>query len=132
MARLLGYRWPRQTGSGFPDCPALGPDGLESFADEDGIVCLPPLNREQPAAARLRQLLTSAIGTFDERALVAATGPKGSRSKTLEDWLRDEFFQPRRRQGIRRPPLEQRPPDAGPETGGRPMTDIGIDKGRST
>jgi hypothetical protein len=93
VARLLGYRWPRQTGSSFPDCPALGPDGLESFADEDGIVCLPPVNREQPAAARLRQLLTAALGAFDERTLIAAAGLKGSKSKTLEDWLRDEFFE---------------------------------------
>jgi hypothetical protein len=93
VARLLGYRWPRQTGSSFPDCPALGLDGLESFADEDGIVCLPPLNREQPAAARLRQLLTAALGTFDERALIAAAGLKGSKSKNIEDWLRDEFFE---------------------------------------
>jgi hypothetical protein len=93
VARLLGYRWPRQTGSSFPDCPALGPDGLESFADKDGIVCLPPLNREQPAAARLRQLLTAALGAFDERALITAAGLKGSKSKTLEDWLRDEFFE---------------------------------------
>lgn len=92
VARLLGYRWPRQTGSSFPDCPALGPDGLEPFADEDGIVCLAPLNREQPAAARLRQLLTAALGSFDERALIAKAGLKGSKSTTLEDWLRDEFF----------------------------------------
>lgn len=93
VARLLGYCWPRQTGSSFPDCPALDPDGLESFADEDGIVCLPPLSREQPAAARLRRLLTAALGAFDERALIAAAGLKGSKSKTLEDWLRDEFFE---------------------------------------
>ena len=93
VARLLGYRWPRQTGSSFPDCPALGPNGLETFADEDGIVCLPPLSREQPAAARLRQLLTAALGAFDEHALIAAAGLKGSKSKTLEDWLRDEFFE---------------------------------------
>ncbi|NQT20711.1 MAG: SAM-dependent DNA methyltransferase, partial [Planctomycetes bacterium] len=92
VVRLLGYRWPRQTGSSFPDCSALGPDGLESFSDEDGIVCLPPLSREQPAAARLRQLLTSALGAFDEHALIAAAGLKGGKSKTLEDWLRDEFF----------------------------------------
>ncbi len=92
-ARLLSYRWPRQTGSSFPDCPALGLDGLESFADEDGIVCLPPLNHEQPAAGRLRQLLTAALGSFDERALIAVAGLKGSKSKTLEDWLRDEFFE---------------------------------------
>lgn len=93
VSRLLGYQWPRQTGSSFPDCPALGSDGLEKHSDADGIVCLPPLNREQPAAARLRQLLTSALGTFDEQTLIAAAGSKGSRSKTLEDWLRDEFFE---------------------------------------
>lgn len=93
IARLLGYRWPRQAGSDFPDCPALGPDGLESFADEDGIVCLPPVNREQPAAARLRKLLTAALGTFDEHALISTSGLKGSKSKNLEDWLRDEFFE---------------------------------------
>jgi hypothetical protein len=93
VARMLGYRWPRQTGSSFSDCPNVGPDGLESFADEDGIVCLPPVNREGPAASRLRQLLTAALGAFNERALIAAAGLKGSKSKTLEDWLRDEFFE---------------------------------------
>lgn len=93
IARLLGYRWPRQTGSSFPDCPAIGADGLETLADEDGIVCLPPLNREQPAAARLRHILTTALGAFDEHALITASGLKGSKSKTLEDWLRDEFFE---------------------------------------
>jgi hypothetical protein len=93
VARLLGYAWPRQTGSSFPDCPALGRDGLEAFASSDGIICLPPVNREQPAISRLRQLLTAALGTLDERSLIAAAGLKGSKSKTLEDWLRDEFFE---------------------------------------
>jgi hypothetical protein len=93
VARMVGYRWPRQTGSNFLDCPALGPDGLEKFADEGGVVCLPPVNREQPAAGRLRQLLTAALGTFDERAVITSAGLKGSKSKTLEDWLRDEFFE---------------------------------------
>ncbi len=93
VARLLGYQWPRQTGSSFPDCPALKPDGLDKLADDEGIVCLPPLSRKQPAASRLRQLLTSALGTFDERALIAAAGLKGGKSKTLEEWLRDEFFE---------------------------------------
>jgi hypothetical protein len=93
VARLLGYQWPRQTGSSFHDCPALGPDGLEAFDNSDGIVCLPPVNREQPAANRLRQLLAAALGTFDEYALIASAGLKGSKSKTLEDWLLDEFFE---------------------------------------
>jgi len=90
VARLLGYQWPRQTGSSFPDCPALGPDGVETLADDDGIVCLPAINREQPAAARLRALLAAALGSSDERKLLAATGAK---STNLEDWLRDEFFE---------------------------------------
>jgi hypothetical protein len=92
VARLLSYRWPRQTGSSFPDCPALDPDGLESLADDDGIVCLPALHREQPAAARLRALLAAALGSFDEKSLLASAGKKGSKSTRLEDWLRDEFF----------------------------------------
>ena len=57
VARLLGYRWPRQTGSSFPDCPALGPDGLEGLADCDGLVPIPSVRGEPPAAERLQELL---------------------------------------------------------------------------
>lgn len=98
VARLLGYQWPRQTGSSFPDCPALGPDGLETLADEDGIVCLSATKGEAPAAERLRLLLVQALGNFDLGALLAGAGPIGkpgktSKSEKLEDWLRDEFFE---------------------------------------
>jgi hypothetical protein len=96
VARLLGYQWPRQTGSSFPDCSALGPDGLESLADADGIVCLSATKGEAPAAERLRALLAQALGKLDLPALIASAGPggkKGSKSETLEDWLRDEFFE---------------------------------------
>ena len=93
VARLLGYKWPRQTGSSFPDCPALGPDGLEKLSDANGIVCLSATKGEAPAAERLRGVLIHALGKFDLSALVASAGPKGSKSETLEDWLRDEFFE---------------------------------------
>jgi hypothetical protein len=93
VARLLGYQWPRQTGSSFPDCPALAPDGLEALADEDGIVCVSATKGEAAASERLRGLLTRALGEFDLRHLLATAGPKGSKSETLEDWLRDEFFE---------------------------------------
>ncbi len=96
VARLLGYQWPRQTGSSFPDCPALGPDGLETLADDDGIVCLSATKGEAPAAERLRALLAQAMGKLDLPALIASAGPggkKGSKSESLEDWLRDEFFE---------------------------------------
>ncbi len=92
VARLLGYLWPRQTGSAFRDCPALGADNLVGLADDDGIVCLQPISREPPAASRLRTLLARALGAFDERALLDGAGLRGSSSSTLETWLRDEFF----------------------------------------
>jgi hypothetical protein len=93
VARLLGYQWPRQTGSSFPDCPALDQDGLEKLADKDGIVCLSATKGEAPASERLRALLVQALGKFDLSALIASADPKGSKSETLEEWLRDEFFE---------------------------------------
>jgi hypothetical protein len=92
VARLLGYQWPRQTGSSFPDCPALDPDGLEALADDDGIVCLSATKGEPPAAERLRALLSQALGAFDLKHLLSTAGAKGSKSETLDEWLRDEFF----------------------------------------
>ncbi len=77
VARLLGYQWPRQTGSSFPDCPALGPDGLEKLADEDGIVCLSATKGEAPAAERLRELLVPRLGQdWTLSALIASCWPQ--------------------------------------------------------
>jgi hypothetical protein len=93
VARLLGYQWPRQTGSSFPDCPALGPDGLEKHADKDGVVCFSQVRNEPPAADRLRALLADAYGKewshALERKLIADTG---SKADSLEDWLVNDFF----------------------------------------
>jgi hypothetical protein len=93
VLRLLGYKWPRQTGTQFPECGATKTDNLEMHSDDDGIVCLPPINRELTAANRLRKLLTAALGSFDEQALLLKAGTDGSKSTTLELWLRDEFFE---------------------------------------
>jgi hypothetical protein len=94
VARLLGYQWPRQTGSSFPDCPALKADGLEKLADKDGIVCLSATKGEAPAADRLNTLLAAAYGSewsaTKARELLAATD---SKAKTLADWLSDDFFE---------------------------------------
>jgi hypothetical protein len=94
VARLVGYQWPRQTGSSFPDCPALDPDGLETLADDDGIVCLPSVRGESPAAERLRKLLQTAYGkewkSQTELELIRASG---SDAADLEEWLRNDFFE---------------------------------------
>jgi hypothetical protein len=93
VARLVGYQWPRQTGSSFPDCPALKSDGLEKLADKDGIVCLSATKGEAPAADRLNVLLAATYGSewsaTKARELLAATD---SKNKTLADWLSDDFF----------------------------------------
>jgi len=89
VARLLGYQWPRQTGSSFPDCPALPADGMETHADADGIVCLSAVRGERTASDRLRTLLSASLGQYDEHGLIAATD---SKAQSLDDWLRDNFF----------------------------------------
>ncbi|MGH7592387.1 MAG: Eco57I restriction-modification methylase domain-containing protein [Gemmatimonadales bacterium] len=94
VARLLAYQWPRQTGSSFPDCAAIGPDGLERIADADGIVPISPAKGEGPAAERLRELLAAAYGNdwsaARQEELLAQVGYAGA---SLEEWLRDGFFE---------------------------------------
>jgi len=93
VARLLGYQWPRQTGSSFPDCPALGPDGLEGQADKDGIVCIPPVGRESAASDRLLNLLAAAYGSaWNNDTLAQLLTAADHAGKSLEAWLRDKFF----------------------------------------
>ena len=83
VARLLGYHWPRQTGSNFPDCPALNPDGLEEHAEADGIVCLTSLAGKASAADRLRALLADSYGEeWSATKLGRASGHAPHRSKS--------------------------------------------------
>jgi REP element-mobilizing transposase RayT len=71
VARLLGYRWPRQTGQTVSGAKPVPEDGLEQFADEDGIVCIPSVRGEAPAAERLRALLAAA---YESGATVPVAG----------------------------------------------------------
>jgi hypothetical protein len=80
LARLLGVRWPGQE-----------PDALDSLADEDGIVCLPPVAGERSAHERLRQLLEVAYGECtSQQTIDEMLRPEGC--ATLADWLQDNAF----------------------------------------
>ena len=99
VARLLGYRWPRQVGSSFLDCPQLDLDGLETLADEDGIACMAPIRGEASAVERLRRVLAAALGVdwsaAQERELLLVEAVNGNAKKpeaNLESWLRNSFF----------------------------------------
>jgi hypothetical protein len=83
VARLLGYRWPEQAES----------DDLDVFADADGIVCLPSVAGEPPAAERVQQVLAAAFGdAWAPAKAQVLLEQSGSKKKNLGDWLRDEFF----------------------------------------
>ena len=80
---LVGYRWPEQAES----------DDLDAFADADGIVCLPAVAGEPPAADRVQRLLAAAFGeSWSPAKVKELLEQAGSKKKNLADWLRDEFF----------------------------------------
>jgi hypothetical protein len=92
--RLLGYSWPRQSAAKFFDCDAITSDGIERFADADGIVCLTALKGEPPAEQRLNALLAEAFGTeWSAAKLANLLSEAGFPGKSLDDWLRDGFFE---------------------------------------
>jgi hypothetical protein len=89
VARLVGYLWPRQSGSSFPNCATIERDGLEKHADSDGIVCLSSISGEASAADRLRALLADAYGAeWSAAKLTELLSGFGA----PETWLRDRLF----------------------------------------
>jgi hypothetical protein len=94
VARLCGYHWPRQTNDKIPCCAGVSEDGLSSHVRHDGIVPLDALQGEPPAGQRLRALLSDA---FRERwspttvhDMLRGVGYSGA---SIEQWLRDSFFE---------------------------------------
>jgi hypothetical protein len=83
VARLVRFRWPEQAEF----------DDLDGYADADGIVCLPSVAGEPPAADRVQQVLAAAFGDAWSPATVKRLLEEaGSKKNHLGDWLRDEFF----------------------------------------
>lgn len=101
VARLLGYRWPAEA-EGAAEKMGLSAEArawisrcpdLDLFTDEDGIVCLPPVAGERPAAERVRALLAEAHGSeWSQPLLDGLLAAAGSPGKDLYAWLRDHFF----------------------------------------
>jgi len=99
VARLLGYRWPAELDEKMElsaESRALAESckALNRFTDDDGILCIPSVNRERPAAERLLEILVAAYGkewtSHTLSDLLAASDWAG---KDLESWLRDAFFE---------------------------------------
>lgn len=98
VARLLGYRWPAELDANMEladkqrawvnRCESLLP-----YADDDGIVCIPPVRGKASAADRLLNLLAAAYGdTWSNDIQAQLLTNADHAGKTLETWLREKFF----------------------------------------
>lgn len=97
VAQLLVYRWP----AGNDHDMELADEqrewvekakALYPFEDEDGIVCIPSIRGARPAAERLLALLHAAYGDeWNDGILTKLLVESGSAS--LDDWLRNQFFE---------------------------------------
>lgn len=99
LARLLGYRWPAESDSEMELAPEAreligAVQAFNPLSDEDGIVCIPPVNGEYAGAERLRAFLQAVYGeAWGNATLAQLLAQEGSKKTNLEDWLREEFFE---------------------------------------
>jgi hypothetical protein len=98
VARLLGYRWPAELDAGMELAEEQREwvrrcKSLARYADQDGIVCIPPVGSEKAAADRLLDLLAAAYGAhWNNGVLTQLLASADHAGKSLETWLRDKFF----------------------------------------
>ena len=97
IARLLGYCWPAEQDLGMELADeqrewAHRSQGLLEFADTDGIVCTPSVRGEPPACDRLLGMLAAAFGDAWNQSVLAKLLAKAD-SSSLDDWLRNRFFE---------------------------------------
>lgn len=98
VAKLLGYRWPAELDNNMElsdesreftkKCNILLP-----YADDDGIVCIPPVRGEASASERLLNLLAIAFKGQDITTILSSLLASSDHAgKSLDSWLRDKFF----------------------------------------
>ena len=97
VARMLGYRWPAERDNGMELADEQREwvrrcKTLHAFSDKDGIVCIPAVRSEPPARERLLQLLAAAFGGAWNNGVLTKLLAEAD-SPSLDDWLRDRFFE---------------------------------------
>ncbi|QBQ53364.1 Eco57I restriction-modification methylase domain-containing protein [Nitrosococcus wardiae] len=97
VARIVGYHWPAESDHNMD----LGDESrtwvekakdLYPYEDEDGIVCIPSVRGERPASERLLQVLHAAYGDDWHDGILTKLLAE-SNSASLDDWLRNKFFE---------------------------------------
>lgn len=97
LARLIGYQWPAELDPEMELADEMRywlkqNSVFASLVDDDGIVCIPSVRGEKPAADRLEAMLQLAYAedwsANTLQQLLAAVG-----SSNLQQYLRDKFFE---------------------------------------
>lgn len=97
IARLLGYQWPAELDPEMELADEMRywlkqNSVFDSLVDDDGIVCIPSVRGEKPAADRVEAILEKAYAedwsANTLQKLLAAVG-----STSLVQYLRDKFFE---------------------------------------
>jgi len=97
VARLLGYRWPAELDTEMELAPEMREvitqnNVFDGLVDDDGIVCIPAIRGEKPAVDRLETILHAAYGE-KWSATILNNLLKSVKSRDLNIWLRDKFFE---------------------------------------
>lgn len=98
LSRLLGFRWPSEYDAEME----LSDEARElireikkfdHLSDNDGIICIPSVNKEETAANRLRDYLREVFGEeWNNNTIQQLLEKENDKSSNLESWLRNEFF----------------------------------------
>ena len=98
VARMMCYRWPAESDEEMElDDKAreyiAQIKAFDHLTDDDGILCIPPVNGEKPAAEVLREYLREVWGSeWGNQTPNQLLQQEGSNKNSLEQWLREEFF----------------------------------------
>jgi len=99
LGRVLGYRWPAENDTEMELADEARDliqkiKAFDVLTDEDGILCIPPVNGELAASERLRSYLQEVYGSeWANNTITQLLTKEGSKKSNLEDWLREEFFE---------------------------------------
>ncbi len=98
-SRMIGYRWPAESEKEMELAAEAreliaAVEAFDGLTDEDGILCIPSVNGEMPAAERLREYLQAIYGSdYTTHTIEELLQKEGSKKANLDEWLREEFFE---------------------------------------
>ncbi len=98
VSRLLGNRWPAESDTEME----LSDEArdlireikkFDHLSDNDGIICIPSVNKEETAANRLRDYLKEIFGgKWNTNTIQQLLEKENAKSFSFDSWLRNEFF----------------------------------------